>query len=362
MGRPAAMIAGAGKNESMKKTLKYTFQPLTDHIEAMIASGYYGAGTRIPSLRILCERFQLSRGTAARGLEFLRNRGVLELRRGSGAYVRGNAGGEGRSRKIAVFSEHADPSSYCGHILLGIQRHTTDLNVLLTLNLVKYENTTYEILENAARANDALMLIGSYDGCVSRLPRIRPGVGVDMHNSLGFASLVGLDPIQTAELAADFFHRRGFKKVKIIGFPLPLYIFRSDVFTLHWTHHFGTAETFFPVEQYENFYTESMYPRIADQIADPDCGYLFVSGTECNRTLEAYHRETGKFLTDERCILSVDGKSLIVPDYFPVNTITPDYCEIGSLALQECLRRIDNPGSPPRRIMLNGTLHEIPPK
>lgn len=345
----------------MKKLLKYSFQPLTDHIEAMIASGYYGAGTRIPSLRELCERFNLSRGTAARGLEFLRDRGVLELRRGSGAYVRGvQDSGVGLKKKIAVFSEHADLSSYCGYILLGIQRQVAALNIILNLTLVKYEDTSYEMLEDAARTHDALLLIGPYDGCVHRLPRIRPGVGIDMNDSLGFASLVGLDPIQTAELAADFFHRRGFRKVKIIGFPLPIYIFRGDAFRLYWSRHYGDVSLVMPFERYEGFSLLKPYGAMIErEMADPDCGYLFVSGTECDRTLETYHQQTGRHLTDERCILSVDGKSLIVPGYFPVSTITPDYCEIGSLALQECLRRIDHPGSPPRRIMLNGTLNEI---
>ena len=59
----------------MKLQTKNLFQPLTDHLEAMIASGHYPTGTRLPSLRRLCDEFNLSRGTAARGLDYLRERG-----------------------------------------------------------------------------------------------------------------------------------------------------------------------------------------------------------------------------------------------------------------------------------------------
>lgn len=347
----------------MKKTLKSSFQPLTDHIEAMIASGYYSAETRIPPLRELCERFKLSRGTAARGLEYLRDRGVLDLRRGSGAYVKRAAAtaktGAGPKKRIAVFSEWADPSSYCGHILLGIQRQAAALNFILNIHLVKYIDTTFEMMETAARANDALLLLGGYD-TLARLPDIRPAVGVDMHKSLGFASLVGLDPVHAAELATGFFRRRGCGKVKVFGYPLPLYRFRAEVFASCFRAEGGEVAHRLPMPEHTpGILRPEFYDRLVDEFDEPGCGYLFVSGTECERTMAAYRRATGRLLTDEHTVLSIDGKSLLVPDYLPVSTITPDYCEIGSLALQECMRRIDHPGSPPRRIMVNGAIYEI---
>ena len=60
--------------KNMKLQTKNLFQPLTDHLEAMIASGHYPTGTRLPSLRRLCDEFNLSRGTAARGLDYLRDK------------------------------------------------------------------------------------------------------------------------------------------------------------------------------------------------------------------------------------------------------------------------------------------------
>ena len=59
----------------MKSKPGNRFQALTDHIEAMIAGGQYPAGSRIPPLRELCEKFKLSRGTAARAWNFFKRRG-----------------------------------------------------------------------------------------------------------------------------------------------------------------------------------------------------------------------------------------------------------------------------------------------
>ena len=49
------------------------------------------------------------------------------------------------------------------------------------------------------------------------------------------------------------------------------------------------------------------------------------------------------------------GLSAVSPG---VSTVTPDYAEIGATALDECLRRIENPGARPRRILVSGTLVE----
>ena len=347
----------------MKLQTKNLFQPLTDHLEAMIASGHYPTGTRLPSLRRLCDEFNLSRGTAARGLDYLRDKGLIELRQGSGAYVsernRRSAGRNGR--RIAVFSEHSDTSeSYCAHIIVGIQRRAGSTGTTLNLHLYRYGEIDSSILEDAAREADALLLLGSYDSFIDDLPHIRPVVGFDMQKSYGFASVVGLDPSHAALLGCDYFRRHGFSRVKVIGFPMPSFRFRAEVFAFHWRETGGQVETFLPFEPFSaDFYSDkTIYDRTIEQLEDPDCGYLFVSGTVCCRTQQSYREKFGRDLADDRCLLSIDGKSLLVPGYPGVSTVTPDYAEIGATALDECLRRIENPGARPRRILVSGTLVE----
>lgn len=56
-------------------------------IRALIVSGAYGAGDRLPAERELAGELELSRPALREGIRRLRSGGVLESRRGSGTYV-----------------------------------------------------------------------------------------------------------------------------------------------------------------------------------------------------------------------------------------------------------------------------------
>jgi DNA-binding FadR family transcriptional regulator len=53
-----------------------------------ISSGQYGDGERLPGERKLCEQFSVSRGSVRQALADLDKMGIIQIRKGSGAYVR----------------------------------------------------------------------------------------------------------------------------------------------------------------------------------------------------------------------------------------------------------------------------------
>jgi len=69
----------------MNKELLHT--KLVRELIALIASGKYSDGTRLPAERKLCEQFNVSRGTVRLALYDLEKLGILKIRAGSGAYV-----------------------------------------------------------------------------------------------------------------------------------------------------------------------------------------------------------------------------------------------------------------------------------
>jgi len=65
-----------------------TYQRLAQQIAEMIAGGELGAGDRLPSERLLSERFKVSRTSLREAIISLEIRGIVEVRPGSGIYVR----------------------------------------------------------------------------------------------------------------------------------------------------------------------------------------------------------------------------------------------------------------------------------
>ena len=55
---------------------------------ALISTGDFSEGSRLPAERALCERFGVSRGTIRQALCDLEKMGLIETRPGSGSYVK----------------------------------------------------------------------------------------------------------------------------------------------------------------------------------------------------------------------------------------------------------------------------------
>lgn len=85
-------------------------------ILARIAQGAYPPGSRLPAERRLSEEFRISRGTLREGLLELARMGVLDIRHGSGAHVKGL--GKGRIPK-AYRTPECDGGVSLGDVILA---------------------------------------------------------------------------------------------------------------------------------------------------------------------------------------------------------------------------------------------------
>ena len=330
---------------------------MLQYLEAMIAAGSYPPGSQLPSLRELGETFHLTRGTVSRGLKILQARGLLEIRHGSGAYVQNSQCSRGRRRIGMVTLQRALDTQYCGYIIRGIQQQALNLDFQVQLDFLPPEEASCERCSACARDCDALILVGCYDAFLEDVPKTLPVVGINMHRNFGTVSTLDPDPVQTAELAADFFRRHGRKTVHIFH-PAPgglydgsVFGFRGSVFADLWRWH---GQIVWHANNDDG-------PDDPGCFSDPAAGYLWLGGHRLQLTIDLYRRKTGRWLTAERCVLGIDGKSLLFPEFHPVNTIGTDYTALGRLALEECLRRLEQPGAAPRRIYQNVFLSEISP-
>lgn len=327
------------------------YNEMVSYLEAMIASGAYAPGDKLPVQRELCSRFALTQGTVGRGLAVLERRGLIRQRRGAGAFVcRPRESDEtGRKFKIGILiEEFGGGRTYCGHILRGVQALAAERKCELNLNFTAYTDFNANALVEYAEPLDGILLIGVYDTTAPLLPRTRPCVGINMHRSYAFASNIDLDPIAAAELATRRFRERGINRVVCYninpnGQPPSQEInstfkFRAHMFQAIWPGNCVMCDS------------DGSGKDDPSEWFSPDTGFLFVSGSHCENVARNYERKYGRNLADDACILSIDGKSLLVPEYRPVDTIATDYYAMGQVALDECLRRIAAPGAGPRRI------------
>lgn len=326
------------------------FSPMTRYIEAQIASGTFKPNDRLAPLRQWGEEFHISLDAVRRGMWHLQTKGLVECRRGSGVYVRdfGKKTQHPEALQIGVlFANQDETRTYCAHALRGI-RQQEHANVHLNSYEFQLDSHYPEKIADRINANQALILLGNYDHYATDFSWLRcPAVGVEMHRMHGgLFSVISMDPVNAAELATDYFLKHGKKRVRILSENTPLHWFRGQVFADIFQNAGGCAEHIPFHGRNSNIDWKKNMPE--------DFGYLFTGG-------QAFHYESLRFqgdLAHERCVISLDAKSEILPGYSPVTTIGPDWRQVGILALEEAERRALNPGYMGKRIYANVNLIE----
>jgi DNA-binding transcriptional regulator YhcF (GntR family) len=339
-----------------KKNTQTAAETLAAQLESKIAAGIYAPGDKLPAIRDLADECGVTVYFVHRCFKSLEKKGLIELRQGSGAYVvhRKNADDAGHERHIVILSAIDQTGfGYLANVLIGVQNAAMREGCAVTLRKRDY----YEFVAPAppiaeAIGNaDGVVLLGEYDYLDLRLPAAIPAVGIEMANTFGgIVSPVSFDPVAAAELAVDYFRRRGRKTVRVFFLDrAPAFRFRAECFRMQWEA-FGRVE----------LTPHGLIAPGAD-LADTGCdtGLLFCGGTYCEKTIVEYRTRTGGELTADFDVLSMDGKSLLAPRYTPVSTIYIDWHAAGAAALYELIRRLDHPGAEARRIYLVPKLDEL---
>ena len=322
------------------------FSEMARFIESQIAAGLYRPGDRLPPLRHWCGEFRLDLNAARRAMWALRDRGLVECRRGAGVYVRDFGTSSGERTRVALVYSNIDPTqSYCAHAMLGI-RQAGRKRVDFELFQISF-SWRYDAFAPMPELNDfqSVILLGNYDRIEVDYSWLRrPAVGVEMHWMYGgLFSVVTMDPVNAAVLATDYFLKHGKKHVTVLdNMTTPLHRFRAQVFRDVFEDAGGTAEI-----------VRSCL-KIPDDFSDRDRGYLCTSGMVFEHQAALFPGD----LAHERCVVSLDAKSEILPGYTPVTTIGPDWRQIGVLALEEAVRRGKHPGSMGKRIYADVRLIE----
>ncbi len=315
-------------------------------LRAMIRSGEFAQGEKLPSLRQFAAEFHLSVATVQRCIADLENEGLVERVHGSGVFVRSPrkmviGGGD---RRIAVKLERnpAMLDTYCSYALLGAQERAATQNCILEIDYRSLP--TRQALLEAGNECDALLLLGAnYEEAIQdgvELPC--PVVGVEFGDSHGgVCSMLSLDPFQAAGLAVAYFRKLGVKTVTVLHSSHEIHRERAESFRYRWNR-MGQCRL-------HEFQERENIPEDWDWA---NGAFYITGGDTYDYIAERFRQTVGGDLKRNRRIFSLDGKARLVPGKHPGVCIFPDWREVGRAALDEVIRRIENPGSPPRRILL----------
>lgn len=81
---------------------------IVEQISHSVASGRLQSGVGLPSIRQLAEKLQVNRNTVDKAYRELESRGVVEIRRGKGAFVVDAGSPLSESRRLAQLGEAVD--------------------------------------------------------------------------------------------------------------------------------------------------------------------------------------------------------------------------------------------------------------
>ena len=331
------------------------YAELSAYLESMIASGGFAPGEKLPAQRKLCQEFGLTKSTVGRALKELEARGLVEMRHGSGCFVRRPAARRGRYNLMVYTESDAFDRNYCGRIIIGLQKRAAELGCGIMLNFVKYAEFQTTPLRRRETDFDAVILVGSYDVRLDEFSCRRPCVGVNMHRSFGCLSTLEMDPVEAADLAAGYLRRHGVRHAVCISAagpvrePRTVFDFRMQCFLARWE---GSAEA--------HAQDSCEDPAFFDRLP-PDSGLWFASDTRCRKTMRICREMTGRDLRDRFPIVANDGRSWLAPqDFARLPSIMPDYEDMGRGGADEAVRRIEFPGTPCRRIYQSVVLKESP--
>lgn len=319
---------------------------LARQLETLILAGKLRSGEKLPPLRQLAEQYQLKNNAVQRALKVLRDKKLIHSIPGDGYYV-AQAGSftADHPMRLAVI-QHVSSDfatvTYTSVALTGIQESAVRRGIELTIHYgVLLDNRNHQLdklLLRAGNESDAIIALGTFDFQMASFSCRCPIVGISMHNSYrSKVSVISLDPFEAAELAADYFHSRNLRKVRVFTHMVDEHLIRLECFRRVWD---GEIEVkpYSSLEPIQDADFPSEYPD--------DFGYFFTGGTLAEWHAKDFRAKYRTAMTESRAVLSIDGKSIFNPvQYEPMNTIVPDWALAGKLAVDEALRRVNDPGS-----------------
>ena len=213
---------------------------MISYLQEKITSGEFACGERLPTIRELMEKFDITYGTATRGINQLCEIGLVEKKPGNGIYVKrmpDNIESKLCKYRLAIILTGVDrwesPGIY-STVFLGVQKAAEQNDCSLSINYIPMDKFNNDTLAQAGGDADAVILLSEYDMAVKEIKFKVPVTGVCMHSLDSSISYIDIDPYCVARNAVDYFSSKNIDVVEIYTNDAPAYQARAMAFAMEW--------------------------------------------------------------------------------------------------------------------------------
>jgi len=338
-----------GKQVILPENVKIMIRDL----EAKIHRGELIQGHKIPSIREMMRTYKTSLGSTKRGLNLLCDKEILVTRPGAGIFVNSIPSYtiSQAEASIMVFLEwNIEQTGIYNLVFEGIRERAIQENCSISFSYLGEDCFSQDEVKKLAGDANGVIMLAEYDRCINKFSLGIPAVGVGWQEKMNGVSVVDLDPFNAANLAFKYFKEQNCSEVNIISVEHPNKLIRANCFAQVWERSGGICSL------------ETRPSGYAFDNMEFEAGktYLFTSSWLLNRCSKIYQEKHGMELSEAATILGIDGRNIFDPNGHNSVSIYPDWKEVGSRTLSECLDRINFPGRSPARIYLPCRLYAKP--
>jgi DNA-binding LacI/PurR family transcriptional regulator len=350
-------------------------QQVFEALKQEILSGKYDARRRLPSEAQLVRRFDISRPTVSRALRDLKAAGFLDRRPGSGTYLSPSARqtsgyfgmiipGHGTTEIFTpICAEIARRSQQAGYTLLWGDSSSTDLET--RANQALDLCAQYARQEVAGVFLEPLELIPGREAinqeiirllAASRIPVVLLDRDIVSFPERSAYDVVGIDNLSAGYRLADHLIRNGARRITFVSRPGSAPTVLQRIAGVHDALlnagiHWGPDQIAYGNPD-EAAYVRKIVGKSAKQRPD---AFVCTNDATAARVLITL-ASLGIRVPDDLRLVSFDDvqyAKLLSP---PLTTIHQPCEQIGAVAVQALLQRINEPDTPPREILLDAPL------
>ncbi|MGV3613745.1 MAG: GntR family transcriptional regulator [Fimbriimonas sp.] len=336
------------------------YQQIAEELRHRIATGVYGSRLPLPSERALEQEFGIHRATVRRALSLLTDEGLLSRSPGRRAYTRSGAARD--SRVIGLFAQGVTDSAARSIVAHGMSEMLGERYP--SHRMATFPSTTFALNVDSREADPevwrSLAGVVLWPPLVPAIQVLRdasrevPMVLIDLMAPGLVADFVGCDDLEGGYAAARHLYESGHRRLAFLGDLRTMTVQQRRIGMMRFCHDAG-LDTPWHLSDYLGTFTGQPEPLLAAVAAEIKARVPIAAvcgNDEAAAYMISFFNRYGIRVPDDVALIGFGNSQPSLLDALGLTTLEQPYPEIGRLAIQMLMERIENPTLPPREVRL----------